>query len=261
MPKTKAFVVSLLECTDRRKYVSKHLESLQIPFEFLDAVKGSELVLDKDKRINNKAIIESNWITPNIVGCSLSHTIIYEKVITENLDYALVLEDDIFFDKNILAIIKDIEKIMQHEQVIMLHYRCWETIDIYKEKCLALPNNYYLYDVTGKYHLLSTAGYIVTNAAAKSMLQKLLPIHSEADNWKYFSQCGAVKNLQIIYPIPSTIKAFQSTIGSINQNNKKSLLAFCVNLVERYKIPVLYQLLTKRRDRLQEEKQKINFHE
>lgn len=261
MAEFKTFVVSLLECTDRRQYISNHLQELQISFEFIDAVNGSKLVLNKDERINYKTIQENAWITPNLIGCSLSHINIYQKIVDEGLDYALVLEDDIYLEKNFTSIITEIEKHIQPEQIIMLHYRCWEAIDLHKKDGLPLPDNSYLFDVTAKYNLLSTAAYIVTKSAAKSMLQKLLPIHSGPDNWKYFCECGAVKNLQIIYPIPTSIKAFQSTIGSVNQSSKKSILAFCVNLVEQYKIPLFYQLLTKRRNRLQKDKQCINLFE
>jgi glycosyl transferase, family 25 len=260
MTKFKTFVVSLLSCTERRLYIGRHLQELHIPFEFIDAVNGRELVLNEDKRIDYKAIQEKPWLTPNLIGCALSHINIYQKIVDENLDYAFVLEDDIYLEKNISGIISEIEKVIQKDQIIMLHYRCWEPIDLYKKDGQQLLDNYYLFDATAKYNLLSTAAYFITNGAAKSMLKKLLPIHTGPDQWNYFCESGALKNLQILYPAPADIKPFQSTIGSVNQANNKSVLAFCVNIVNKYKIPLFYQLLIRRRNKLLESKREINFY-
>ena len=95
------FVISLQDSVDRRHYISSLLQRHDIDFEFFTATDGRNLNhLDQDSWI--PGISELNRFMPSPrelraaeIGCALSHVRIYEKMIQDEIESALVLEDDI----------------------------------------------------------------------------------------------------------------------------------------------------------------------
>ena len=90
----RTFVINLKKDTQKRKDIQDSFDSKQIPFEFFNAVDGKTL---------SKYPVNLNWydpwynyhITCGEVGCALSHVGIWEKMIEENIEKALIFEDDI----------------------------------------------------------------------------------------------------------------------------------------------------------------------
>jgi GR25 family glycosyltransferase involved in LPS biosynthesis len=85
----KIYCINLKRRSDRREKIYKHLESLGIDYEFIDAVDGLE-IRDVPKKLN-----------PGEVGCILSHLSIYKKAVGENIGDFLVIEDDCEFHHDI----------------------------------------------------------------------------------------------------------------------------------------------------------------
>ena len=82
------FVVNLDSDKDRLKQIQRRADQLGLPIRRFPAVDISRLeeheyVCDVNRKIDNGAI-----------GCFLSHVGIYKEVISENIDNALILEDD-----------------------------------------------------------------------------------------------------------------------------------------------------------------------
>ena len=112
----KIFVISL-EGSRRRKHVIKEFKKYDLEFEFIDAVNGKYLKLDSDPRINYEHVLKRpRWLTPGAVGCALSHVKCYQKVVDEKLDFALIFEDDICINQDILTLVKNIKKITKEDE-------------------------------------------------------------------------------------------------------------------------------------------------
>lgn len=94
------YVVSLARDTERRKIIKEKLDSLQIPFEFIDAIYGKDLSNDIFLKLNpkGKSLDTGDLPTPNEVGCTLSHLKIYELVQQRKQQWACVFEDDAILD-------------------------------------------------------------------------------------------------------------------------------------------------------------------
>lgn len=90
----KIFVINVLGAHEKRKQVEKELNSNNIPFEIYNGVDGRKI---------KKPSINLNWYEPNYhyhttmgeTGCGLSHLGIWEKMIRENIEQAIVFEDDV----------------------------------------------------------------------------------------------------------------------------------------------------------------------
>ncbi len=91
------FVISLPDCRDRRTRISAALDGLGLPFEFFDAVDGRQgFPPERESEIDRtEAWRKGNFLTDAEFACALSHIDVYRRIVSENIDHALVLEDDV----------------------------------------------------------------------------------------------------------------------------------------------------------------------
>ncbi len=90
------FVVSLPDCAERRETISKTLSNLGVEFEFVDAVDGRQgLDSQYEDQIDRAGVRRAGLILSDAdFACALSHLNIYRRIVSGNIAYALVLEDD-----------------------------------------------------------------------------------------------------------------------------------------------------------------------
>lgn len=104
--KSKIFVLSLKESTDRRKKIINNFNNYGLKFDFFDAYKG----YDVPKRIinNNLSIkVLGKKLSSGEIGCAYSHYLLLKKLVADkNHDFYLIFEDDVSLVKNFKKIYK-----------------------------------------------------------------------------------------------------------------------------------------------------------
>ena len=90
---------------DRLEYMRDHLRSKGIEWIRFDAVDGNEL----NNEIINQEVgpLCQTFCTKGMIGCALSHKRIWQRVIQENLNSAIIMEDDIVISDNYEDILKE----------------------------------------------------------------------------------------------------------------------------------------------------------
>jgi glycosyl transferase, family 25 len=83
------FVISLARAADRRAAIERHLRALGLEFECVDAVDGQALSADVLTKVTGPEKIPIGQ-----VACSLSHLSVYERIVSQGIPVACVLEDD-----------------------------------------------------------------------------------------------------------------------------------------------------------------------
>ena len=108
------FLINLDCRPDRLAYVSTQLHELHLPFTRISAVLGKNLTESEQQLFDkDRFIIEyKKPVTLGEIGCAMSHRLIWQKMLDENLEYALILEDDI----EISAELTDFLEKSQHYQ-------------------------------------------------------------------------------------------------------------------------------------------------
>lgn len=94
----KIFFINLDKSVERRKEMERQLERTGLPFERFCAIDGnahSEEFFNRYYSANENAKKYYVSLSKSEIGCYISHLKVCEKIISENLDYAIVLEDDI----------------------------------------------------------------------------------------------------------------------------------------------------------------------
>ncbi|HTB32181.1 MAG TPA: glycosyltransferase family 25 protein, partial [Bacteroidia bacterium] len=184
------------------------------------------------------------WLTNGAIGCALSHYKAYEYIIENNLKYAFILEDDAVMPENTGQILQEIENKILDNEIILLYYASFSPcklstvgkVNLTKKESLVYP-----IDIT---QTITATAYIITNKAAKNMLDMIKPIRVAADSWYYYYDKGAFTSLRVLYPTAFNIKYYKSSIDYINTKSAKGMILHFINT---YKIPLLFQLLRYRR--------------
>ncbi|MEI8278494.1 MAG: glycosyltransferase family 25 protein [Bacteroidota bacterium] len=240
------FIVSLKNSTDRRAQLAKHLEHIGLKFEWFDATYGKSLTDEEMAQYCDLEAIKENpvWLSRSAIGCALSHYFIYKEVIRRNLPYALILEDDIVFEKDFIPYIDTVAKQLQKNEIAALYYQSWDPIRLIGSTVVDIHKPYKSYIPQDIYQPISTAGYIITKDACKTFSEAMIPLRRTADSWGQYKQIGAFENFRCVYPRPVDTVDAKSTIEYIGDNWKSRLMQW----VDKNKIFPLYQILRKKRN-------------
>lgn len=95
--KIPVFVISLARAPERRATISQHLKNLGIEFRLIDAVDGKAMSPSQITEI----VAPGKKMHPGVIGCYLSHINAYKIIRDENIEVALILEDDTRLDPRI----------------------------------------------------------------------------------------------------------------------------------------------------------------
>jgi len=87
-------VISLKKSLDRRKQVEQEMQKISLHWAFLSAIDGSALdVPPAEYKPNKVKILQGYALTPNEIGCYLSHKEGWKRCVEKNVP-TLILEDD-----------------------------------------------------------------------------------------------------------------------------------------------------------------------
>tara|TARA_A100001015_G_C14890431_1_gene672182 strand:- start:106 stop:843 length:738 start_codon:yes stop_codon:yes gene_type:complete len=243
----KVYFINLDRSKDRRKHIESNLRKLGVDAERVSAIDGKTLtkeyiseVYDEQKCLKK----HRKKLIPNEIGCALSHLKIYKKIVKNNLDGAIILEDDVKLDHRFIHAIKQIEKLeLKSSTVILLNQA--HQIFTWSRK---LDHNIYK-----TYKSLCTISYYINQEGAKDMLSSFNPIDQAIDSWYQLSK-DKIVTLYSFYPEMTSGSSFCSVsdIGEVHPPKKRNWLHRQVRKVRQYlqrkifyKIPYVFLGLKK----------------
>lgn len=194
----KIFVINLPDDAKRKASIQHQANDLGLTVEFVEAVNGKELSKNDINRLSTG--FENNGMTLGELGCSLSHIKIYEKIVSEDIGLALVLEDDAKLPSELSSVyelIKIYNNKHNNRPTVYLLNKTNEYIDTLKTK---LSSKYSLANVIDSDYAY---GYIINKAGAIKLLDFLTPVWIEADKWRFMQMNGIIKLKAVIPPVIS----------------------------------------------------------
>ena len=247
------FIISL-KGSKRRNSIQTQMENLNLSFEFFDAVNGKELTTEEITLLcDAQALNENpNWLNRGAVGCALSHLFVYQKIIDENIDKAIILEDDMLLNNDFLDAYNYLKKRKTEEEVIQIYYRAFKEVKfsaidrdpINSRFSIVCP--YSLNDIP-----ITTGCYYITKDACIKLAKVISPIKVAADSWKYFILNSDFDNLKSIFPRPIEDAGFQSEID-YHESYSKNYVKVVKKLIDRLNNPLfnyLFKFLRKQREK------------
>ena len=249
----KIFVVSLIEAVDRRRSIESNLTSLGLEFEFFDAVRGSELSQSELEHYCDSNTLQDHkkWMSPGAIGCAISHFEVYQMIIEQNLDRAVVLEDDMLVQEDFRVVMDHLERMPLSREVILLYYRSAGEVRLDAGKPITISDRYNIYTPFSNGPLPNTTGgYCISIEACRSLIDYLHPIRMASDSWRPMLESGQIDQLRVVYPRPLMDAGFKSDIDYVDAYYHP-FVARILKWINRYRLPPFYALLNRRRKRLE----------
>lgn len=173
----KIYVLSLASDTERRARLVAQLRALGLDFEIFNAVDGRNgLPEEYYRRVDfvKAAARLGRRLGNGEAACAISHALIYERILSEGHPYALILEDDVQVDQNLLRLIAS--EAHTRYDLLLLNHR-FSYVWRFSERPL--------FGHFKTYRLLlpcwMTAAYVVSRRGAEYLLQHSRPIDHTAD--------------------------------------------------------------------------------
>lgn len=216
------YVVSLKDSIDRQNSITTQCEKLDISPVFIDAVNGKDLSNSEVSQYCNQKKAKQLFgreLLLGEIGCALSHKKIYQKIVDENIPYAVILEDDAIFDRDFSIVVKNIMAApLSWELILLGHYKS-------NLKGLKSPISlWHRHRITSKFLLgrlvdfgFGTHGYMITLEGAKKILIELVEIHRPLDHYTPDS-----KLLNIYALSPTVVNVDDNFDTLIDENRTRS---------------------------------------
>jgi glycosyl transferase family 25 len=240
----------LARSPDRRAHITDQLAQTGIDYEFVDAVEGRELDITDVAVVDQVAAQDGSLgDTPAAVaggvGCVLSHQRVYQKVLADGHEHALVLEDDMLLPADLGTLADAVAEGMAGAEVVLLKFTDKRgTCQVAKEGTVPLPAARQLVRPVGA-TLCCTGAYVITAEACRRMDKATLPVRVKADAWSYYCTQGTLDSVRCVVPMPvDDSPTFRSTIDFFDPTSRQARLR---EWVARAKVPGLYQALALRR--------------
>lgn len=249
----KTYAISLKKTEKRYNYIKNHLEETGLDFQIIDAVDGEKLSREELKTFCDvEKINEKNWMKKGHIGNVLSHLKCYKAILASEHEAGLVVEDDVILPQNINDILKAIESRINNKEVILLYYISRTTCKLSSVAETKFKSGRLLYPLNFK--PCTTTAYVISREAAEGMVNNILPITTNIDSWQHFYELNAFSSFRVFYPIVVKNKFFRTTL-----QDDKSLRSYISSVIEKYKIPFIYNYLRKRRESARKRKQKFEI--
>ena len=121
--KPKIFVINLKYDVKKREHILDLCSNVGLKAKLIEATDGrllSDSVIDtvysKYKTIENIG----RELSRSEVGCALSHKKVYQQMVDDNIERALILEDDVEFDESLISILTKAPLIAKKWDLILL---------------------------------------------------------------------------------------------------------------------------------------------
>lgn len=218
-------VINLKKDVDKKIHIERQLSNLNLEFGFFEAIYGEDLS-DKDLSAiyNPKLSVDKGMgvLSKGEVGCALSHFGVYQKIIDEDINEMIVLEDDAVIDQDFVESMSIIEHLPKNWELFLLGYSaqagakdptvCNLDID--------LKNNPTSFNVSVLLKMVGgtgTHGYVINKRGAKRLLSYMSLLHLPIDFYTgNHRKTGNQKmnNIYIIHPrVVGINHDFDSSIG------------------------------------------------
>lgn len=94
------YVISLTNAQERRAHITQEFGKQDISFSFFDAITP-DLIEETAKKFNITFDRSSKaTLCDGEIACALSHIVLWNFVLENNLDYINIFEDDIYLGEN-----------------------------------------------------------------------------------------------------------------------------------------------------------------
>jgi glycosyl transferase family 25 len=240
--------------------MDRELARTRLEYEFIDGIDGNKLPA------NDSTIASAVWLAkspawPGAIGCALSHLKAYEKIVQDNVNVGLVLEDDVKLPSGIHELAESVAAHMTGTDVVLLQYFSYysaargEAFKFSKERAVNLPQEHAIAFPVDVADVGGAAAYLITREACEVMAKTVIPVRAPADDWAFYFAERAFRTVRCVVPMPIELeRGFRTTIDHHSPRSLQTLIRKAA-----VRVPGLNQALTWRRQRIIDLQTKVEF--
>jgi glycosyl transferase family 25 len=176
----KIFIINLDRSLERYQHALDQLAPWpDLPIERVSAADGGQM---SDAELNQYYSLSLNQqhyhkiLKPGEKGCFISHIWCWQKIVEQQLDFALILEDDFVVQCDLPALLKEINQLTEQWHYIKLAMPN-KAQPVMQQQALGAARSLVHY----KKHPVSTVAQCVSLAGAQLLLQKAVPFYRPVD--------------------------------------------------------------------------------
>lgn len=171
----RVFVISLAKSDARRARMRKLLGQTGMNVEFVNAQDGRELTDEHRARYDHERALlyYGSRMSDAEIGCFISHYRIFEQIVREGLDWALVLEDDVEIDDRLAEVCSGVIAALSRFDIVRLHATRSDVLHPTTRTIGDLVANLTCGGAVYRIHrhILGACGYLVSQAGARKMIE------------------------------------------------------------------------------------------
>lgn len=209
--KCPVYVINLDCAEDRMLSMDQQLSAIDVNYERIPAIKGNSLT-ETEINIEYSAALNKKYFRADLslgeIGCYISHKNVWRKMVAENIEFAVILEDDMIIENNFIKLFSLTETLKKYDLIKLADNRNHQP-----KKITKLEQPFELINFT-KIPNCAT-GYTISLAGAKKLLSRELFYRPVDIDMQFCQELGlSVYGLRP-YPINEN-KSFTSDITSLN---------------------------------------------
>lgn len=185
-----------------------------IEAELIEACEGKKLRESDLNKLGYNFFKEKyrSFGTLPAFGCAVSHISVYDKIISNGDQFALVLEDDVLLGKDLSQAIPYIKDFLENTTEPIAVLLTPDFIYNLKDEVILQFNKHRIVNFVTGY---MTTGYIINNSAARLLSENLRPIKHVADDWNAFKRYG----LKVFGIVPHLV-SYSGELGEIGLSQR-----------------------------------------
>lgn len=196
------FIINLTKDIEKKNHMYKLCREYGLDPIFVRAVEGQRLELGRSIGVYSKDAAISGVgreLSASEIGCSLSHKKIYQELVDGGIEKALILEDDVEFDDDLLAVLNRIEGFPKDWEVVLLGHHAGGSrnkttlASMWGQKCLVGNSRLVRPCEVAR----GTYGYLINQKGARKLIEATYELVKPID---HYTGDSAYTNLYAINP-------------------------------------------------------------
>ncbi|HMW03240.1 MAG TPA: glycosyltransferase family 25 protein [Acidobacteriota bacterium] len=173
------WVISLRRSTERRAHITQHLKEHNLPFEFFDAIDGQTLTPDQLACYDAQQACQcmGRELVPSEIAIALSHLTLYQRMVDQNLDEVLILEDDVVLKPEFLEILSRKSSFPKGWELVLLCHT-WGILSAWYRQPIFRTTEVVRFSRSA----VSSAAYLLRQSGARKLLVAGYPIRVPSDH-------------------------------------------------------------------------------
>lgn len=222
------WVINLDRSKERFNNIKNNIESFGLKFNRFSAICGKEIdIQEMDISFLCKTVL-CNY---GLIGCSLSHKMLWKQLLESGQNAYVVLEDDVIITEKTINILKKIPKYLEYYNIDFLNMNSFDIFKSFHKKVFEIDDIEFVKPILN----LSTRTYIITRNGARKLLDLLTNIYTHID--AEISLSGIFGRINCISSRePLTLTTEYTHISTIGKQGKKSFILCILKFFRLYDI-------------------------